>query len=620
MNGFVKAMLLLVWTCPLLAAEDGAALFAQHCAQCHDSGAARIPTRTDLAHLSRRVIIRALSGGKMKIQGAERTPAERAALAAFLSKDSEAADPTTITTFCSSKAPLDLASRHWNGWGASVTNNRFQPAESARLAAADVPKLRLKWAFGFPNETSAAVQPTVVGNWVFVASTAGRIYALDLDQGCVYWTFDADLGVRTAVTIANVTGSGADTSAIFMDTAATVYSLDAKTGQLLWKRQAGSGTAGGTGSPVVYSGRVYVPLSGGGEGDGGEGCCQAHGAVTALDARTGEVLWLSSTLDQEPQPTHKSESGAQMYGPSGASVWSSPTIDAATGRLYLGTGDGHSTPAGPTSDSILAYDLRSGERAWTHQATQHDAYNGGCDRQDKKGCPDENGPDWDFGQPPALVNLGKGKRLLVAGQKSGFVYGLDPDHGGRELWKVHVATGGVLGGVNWGVATDERNVYVAVSDHLDLVARDAKLGPTAGGLLAIRLADGKQLWRTQTSGCSEHQGFVQPSAQEGARIPMDFGCSPAQSAAVTVIPGVVFSGSLDGHLRAYAANNGRVLWDFDTARDFLTVNYLHARGGSIDVGGPAVVNATVLTTSGYSSWGGMPGNVLLAFAVPAAPH
>jgi polyvinyl alcohol dehydrogenase (cytochrome) len=304
-----------------------------------------------------------------------------------------------------------------------------------------------------------------------------------------------------------------------------------------------------------------------------------------------------------------------MYGPSGASVWSPPTIDAKTGRLYVGTGDGHSSPAGNTSDSILALDMQSGAHVWVHQATPRDAYNGGCDRKDLKGCPDENGPDWDFGEPPALVSLPHGKRLLVAGQKSGVVYAFDPDANGKEVWKLRVGTGGVLGGVNWGVATDDRNVYVAVSDHLDILERDAKLGPTAGGLVAIRLEDGKQLWRANVSGCADHQGSVRPPVPGNDAIPPDYGCSPAQSAAVTVIPGVVFSGSLDGHLRAYAANSGRVLWDFDTARDFLTVNYVEGRGGSIDVGGPAVVNGTVLTTSGYSNWGGMPGNVLLAFSV-----
>ena len=295
-------------------------------------------------------------------------------------------------------------------------------------------------------------------------------------------------------------------------------------------------------------------------------------------------------------------------------MWSAPTIDAKTNRVYVGTGDGHSDPAGSTSDSILAYDMKTGAMVWAHQATAHDAYNGGCDRPDLKGCPREAGPDFDFGEAPALVTLANGKRLLVIGQKSGIAYGFDPDDKGREVWRTRLGVGGVNGGINWGVATDENNVYVAVSDHFDLLRRDFEVNPHGGGIAALRLSDGKQLWRTNLSACDQHEGSdqLQNPINDGS-APRDFGCSPAQSAALTLIPGVVFSGCLDGHLRAYATDTGQVLWDFDTARDFYTTDYLDARGGSIDVGGPALVNGILLTTSGYARWGGMRGNVLLAF-------
>jgi polyvinyl alcohol dehydrogenase (cytochrome) len=637
-RGFAKAYLIVLGfaAAPALAAQSGAApqgasVFAEHCAQCHDSGAARIPTRAAIEALTQQQILSALESGPMRAQGAQLARPQRVAVAQFLSRRGSGAAlaAPAQAAFCKAPAPpLDLSAHSWNGWGAAVTNERLQSRAAAGLSPADVPRLELRWAFGFPGDTSAAVQPTVVGRWVFVGSTSGRIYALDLQQGCIYWTFDAATQVRSAISVMRLGDADDGYAVFFSDRGAHVYSLDAQTGKLRWMRQVGDETAGDTGSLTLYDGRLYVPLTGGNEGAGGpaDGCCKSHGEVVALDARSGQVIWQASTLMAPPQPTRLNAAGKQLYGPSGASVWSAPTIDAQTHLLYVATSDGHSDPSGPTSDAIIAYDLGSGRKVWVHQATPHDSYTGGCDRPDLVGCPYENGPDSDFGEPPALVSLGHGQRLLVIGQKSGVVYGFDPDHQGREVWRVKLGTGGVLGGINWGVASDGRNAYVAVSDHLDYVERDARLNPHAGGLAAIRLTDGKILWRTNVSGCADHEGSLQlehppadsPDYQHSSTdAPPDFGCSPAQSAAVSVIPGVVFSGSEDGHLRAYATDTGRVIWDFDTARDFETVNYVEAHGGSIDAGGPAIVDGIVLTTSGYAQWGEMHGNVLLAFSSAA---
>lgn len=628
MGAVSKLLLGLLIAAPALAANgstpEGPALYRQHCAQCHDHGVGRAPPRSTLEMLSQQQILRTLESGVMRDMGARRTPQERLALAQYLAQgheghESAASGPPASATLCRfAPPPVDLADRRWTGWGPSPTNERFQPAAQAGLAPDQVRRLKLRWAFGFPGEASAAAQPTVVGHWVFVGSTSGRVYALDLRRGCIYWTFDADQQVRGAISVMPL-GAG-NAAVLFADSGADVYSLDAKTGHLRWKRTlTEDGTrVGNTGSVTLYQDRLYVPLLGGGEGVGeanSTGCCKAHGALAALDAASGRVLWQSSVLLEQPHVVGHNSSGGALYGPSGANVWSAPTIDASAHRVYVATGDGHSNHAGDSSDSIVAFDMESGRIDWVHQATFQDAYTGGCDRPDLVGCPYDNGPDFDFGEAPALVSLGGGKRLLVIGQKSGLVYGFDPDARGRELWRTRVGTGSVLGGIGWGVATDGRNAYVAVSDHIDIIERDAKLNPHAGGLVALRLSDGKQLWRTNVSGCDEHEGTLTLERGIDRVAPPDFGCSPAQSAAVTVIPGVVFSGSQDGHLRAYASESGRVLWDFDTARDFDTVNYLRAHGGSIDVGGPAVVDGMVLTESGYTEWGELPGNVLLAFSV-----
>jgi polyvinyl alcohol dehydrogenase (cytochrome) len=602
------------------SARNGAMLYQQYCAQCHDSGSARIPPRSTLQQLSRTQILSALDSGPMRAQGAQRTAAERGAIATFLARSgaAPAAPELPAAAACQGDRPAMDTAVQWSSWGADLANSRFQSSERAGLTAAQVPRLRLRWAFGFPGASSASVQPTIVGRWVFLGSTAGRVYALDLMRGCVYWSFDAGQAVRSAIVIAPESQGSQESAAYFTDRSANVYSLDARTGALRWKQHIGAGASAANGSPAYYAGRLYVPLTGNEEGAGGSPkyqCCRSHGSVVALDGRSGGIVWDASTLHEAPHPTRTNAAGTQLYGPSGAGVWSAPTIDAQTQRLYVATGDSYSDPAGDTSDAVLAFDLNTGRMLWAHQATSMDAYNSGCDLADKTGCPQENGPDFDFGQPPLLVSLPGGQRMLVVGQKSGIVYALDPDHGGRELWRRRVGIGGVLGGINWGSASDGTNAYVAVADRLDPVQRDAKLNSQAGGLAAIRLRDGKLLGRTRVSGCAEHQGSLQrlhPPAP--GQAPPDFGCSPAQSAPVSVIPGVVFSGSEDGYLRAYDSTDGRVIWQFDTARDFETVDFVEAHGGSIDAGGPAVGGGFVLTTSGYSKWGEMRGNVLLAFS------
>jgi polyvinyl alcohol dehydrogenase (cytochrome) len=327
-----------------------------------------------------------------------------------------------------------------------------------------------------------------------------------------------------------------------------------------------------------------------------------------LEAATGKKIWQTFTISEAPKPTKKTAVGTQLQGPSGAGIWATPTIDEQLGVLYVATGDNYSDPATTTSDAVLAMDLKTGAILWSRQMTPNDAFNTGCTTPQRTNCPEANGPDFDFGQPPILVRLGADKRALVIGQKSGMVHALDPDQKGAILWQTRAGQGTALGGSQWGSASDGEKVYVAISD----VGLGGKPDPTVpqgfrlvldpqkgGGLHALDLKTGKIVWTAKPSPCAAGRTD----------------CSPAQSAAVTAVPGVVFSGSFDGHLRAYSAATGEVLWDVDTAREFATVNGKPARGGSMDVAGPAVVNGTLFVNSGYGQWGGMPGNVLLAFSV-----
>lgn len=388
-----------------------------------------------------------------------------------------------------------------------------------------------------------------------------------------------------------------------------MYALDADNGQVIWKvKQPQHPASIITATPRFYGGVIYQPISSFEEAlalKPGYQCCTFRGSVIALDAATGKTIWQSFTIAQQPAPSRKGPTGVQQYGPSGAAVWSSPTIDPKAGALYVATGDNYSDPPTKTSDAVVAIDLKTGKLLWSQQLTGGDTFNDSCSTPRRANCPSTAGPDADFGQPPILVSLDGGKRELVVAQKSGMAYALDPDQQGKVLWQTQVGVGGPFGGSQWGSAAGERNVYVAISDQKVRAVGGFRfvLDPSeGGGLVALDLATGKVVWKA-------------PPAAPAACSPTSTNCSPAQSAAVTVIPGVVFSGSVDGHLRAYATQTGAAIWDVNTAHAYRAVNGGSAHGGSMDAAGPAVVNGMVFANSGYGQWGGMPGNVLLAFSV-----
>jgi polyvinyl alcohol dehydrogenase (cytochrome) len=399
---------------------------------------------------------------------------------------------------------------------------------------------------------------------------------------------------------------GSISAAFFGDARGNAYALDAATGRLLWKTRVESFPAARiTGSPVFHNGRLYVPVASSEEGSGSlpdYECCRFRGSIVALDGATGTVVWKTYTIVEEPRPTRKNRVGTQLWGPSGAPIWSSPAVDPKRNALYVTTGDNYSDPVTGTSDAFIAMDLDSGKILWVRQTTAGDAYVSACRLPDKTNCPEAKGPDFDFAASPILVSLSDGRRALIAGQKSGVVHALDPDRNGEVLWQVRLSEGGTMGGVQWGSAVDDRHVYVALSDlgrvmltYSQFTDADPKRG---GGMFALRLESGERVWHTPPVPCG-------PRAR----------CSPAQSAAVSALPGVAFSGSYDGHLRAYSTSDGRVLWDFDTVQTYETVNGVPAHGGSLDGPGAAIGGGMLYAISGYTVGGGMSGNVLLAFSV-----
>jgi polyvinyl alcohol dehydrogenase (cytochrome) len=403
------------------------------------------------------------------------------------------------------------------------------------------------------------------------------------------------MGVRNAVSIGSLPGGRY--VAYFGDLSAVVHAVDASTGKLLWKTHVEDHPiARITGSTVVYEGRLYVPVSSIEEASAMSAtyeCCKFRGSVVALDASTGKQIWKSYSVTDPARPTKTTKSGVQQYGPAGAAIWGAPTIDAKRKLVYAATGNSYTDVDINTSNAILAIDLETGRLKWARQVLAKDNFVMGC-RPGKEGCPAEMGPDLDFGSSPVLRTLPDGKQVILAGQKSSILYGLDPDQQGKVLWQIKLGRGGALGGIEWGFAADPSNAYVAVADRFTG-------GDTSGGLHAIRLETGEKLWSNVPGKLT-----CEPRAK---------GCSNAKSAAISVIPGAVFSGSVDGHFRAYSTQNGEIIWDFNTAQPFPTVNGIEAAGGSIDAGGPTIANGMVFTNSGYGLWSGLPGNVLLAFSV-----
>ncbi len=575
-------------------APPGAALYNAKCAACHDNSTeVRIPKRTEIATRTPESVFTTLASGAMVTQAAGLTESERRAIAKFVTGKDFSSAPATLTGQCTTPAKaLTISSTDWNGWGVDSDNSRFQPKSG--LSAADIPKLKLKWAFGFPGDRQAFSQPAIVGGRLFVGSAGGPVYSLDAASGCTYWSFKAAAGVRTAILIAKAK-TGGKYVAYFGDLGANIYALDAESGRLLWQKKLDDHpSARITGSPVLNSGRLYVPVSSLEEGSAARQqyeCCTFRGSLVALDAATGNQIWKTYAIADAPKPYKKSKVDTQLYGPAGAAIWSAPTADAKRKLIYAATGDSYTDVDVDTDDAILAFSMDSGKIVWKSQVLEHDDFIVGC--PNAPNCPVANGPDYDFGTSPILRSLGHGKQILVIGQKSGIVWGLDPDKQGKVLWQTKIGAGGALGGVEWGHAADEQNTYAAVSD---------KTARTGGmpGLYALKIATGEKIWGTPGPAVT----CATPTA-----------CVPAQSAAVSVMSGAVFSGAINGHFRAYSTKTGEIIWDFDTARAFDTVNNVPAKGGSIDGPGPAIANGMVYTNSGYGAFGGSAGNVLLAFSV-----
>lgn len=579
----------------------GAEVFKERCAMCHEHPEGRTPSRAFLRQTrSPEFILSALTTGVMRENAEGLSLEDKRAVATYLigfPPGSSASIDPNANRCKTPPAPLAFGKSDWNGWsGSGVTNARFQRSPS--FSVKDLPRLKLKWAFAYPG--GVANEPTVVGGRLYVSSMTGTLFALDAKTGCTHWSINLGVPARAMVSVGKLPSGKA---AVFAtDWHGHAYALDADTGAQIWKATVDDHRAVRlTGSPMLYEGRLYIPVSSGEEAvapDPRYRCCSFRGSLAALDAASGKLLWKTYTIDEAPKPL---EDG-HRFGPSGAAVWMAPTIDVRRRLIYIGTGDDYSNPVTKSSDAIIAIDMDSGAKRWTTQVIPGDTFQLGCEDKDKRhvNCPTGKiGPDYDFGSSALLVKASDGKDVLVATSKSSVVFGLNPDSG-KILWDKRLGRGGELGGVEWGASTDGRVIYAPVGD----TSRDPSAAEIATGFaprpgVHAITADGQILWYApapQKPNCS----------WEGP-------CRNAFTGASALMPGAVFAGSWDGHERAFSTADGKVIWDFDTGRTFDAVNGAKASGGTIDHGSQVIAGGMLYVNSGGRQ--GHPGNALLAFSV-----
>jgi polyvinyl alcohol dehydrogenase (cytochrome) len=608
----------------------GKAVFENRCKSCHEPAVGRAPGRADLANRPAADIVTALTSGIMKPMAAGLSQADISAVAAYLTAaPAETAGggiekrpvrapmgPVGKDPMCMVNEPIKSGPSDWATMGVDTDSTRFQ--RHPGLTAADLPRLKVKWSFAM----AGGGQPIVVGDWLFTTNRSGAFYALDTKTGCVHWTVSGVVSRTTpAVLRSTRSPSGWITYVSVADRSVRAY--DAQTGKELWRSPVLETHPSSvmTGSPVAWGDQLFVPLSSIEEASSMSkdyACCTFRGSLVALNAKTGAKQWQTFVIPEIAHPIdRKNASGKQLLGPAGAAIWSAPTVDPNRGLVYVVTGDSYTDVETKGDDAVFAMEMKSGKIRWQHQVTEKDNFVMGCGPTSKTGnCPSPTGPDYDFGATPILMKTTGGKSVLMAGQKSGIVYGFNPDNG-RLIWKTQVGVGSALGGVEWGIGADAKQLYVPIADLGGLFAEarnapDLMPGVTGAkpGISALDPATGKIRWFTPAPRAACHYAIDKDKPST---------CIRAQSAAPGVIPGLVFSGTLDGWFRAYDAATGKIAWEYSTtAQTYDTVNGIKGQpGGAIDGMGPTIAGGMVFVMSGFngaSRVGSNGVNVLLAFS------
>jgi polyvinyl alcohol dehydrogenase (cytochrome) len=590
--------------------KPGAPVYREHCSQCHEGQAQKAPTKTFLSMMSPEAIYDALAIGIMRPMAVRLDDAQKHHVAEYLSGSPVGAPKTPIAPLCTGAAAnFDRARVPTTvGWGQTPDNVHFVPADTAKLAVSDVPRLKLKWAVAFPNTMRVRSRPTFAYGALYTGSQDGTVYALDARTGCIRWTFKTSAEVRTPVMVQSSAETGGQAPlAFFGDLIGRVYAVDAFTGKEVWRVKADEHpSATITASPVYHAGRLYVPVSSLEEAmaDPKYPCCTFRGSMVAYEARTGKQLWKTYTIKDKPRQVGKSKIGTPVWSPSGAAIWNTPTLDPKRGVLYIGTGNNYTGPADENSNAVMAFDLKTGKIRWSWQVVPGDAWNVGC-MIGLDTCPEPAGPDFDIGSGTMLATLPDGTDRIFVGLKSGQALALDPDAPLQGMvWTNRVGRGSIQGGIQFGMTYDGRRLYVPIADMKNSMdksseEREREAGPLRPGLYALNPATGELLWKNTPDDVCYGREY----------------CDPGILASIVGIPGAIFAGHMDGRIRAYDTETGQVLWNFDTSQPLPTLSGKAGIGGSVGGGGPVVHDGMVYVNSGYGLYFHMPGNVLAAFSV-----
>lgn len=606
------------------SAHPGEAVYKQSCAACHDNTeTTRAPSRENLKAMSFQLVNYALTQGKMKDIGAGLSAEQRAQVVSFVTgRDTTKTVDWAPGMMCTgARAAVDLegpdaaTSTHY---GFDRNNTRKLTAKQAGLTTAQMGNLELAWSIAFPDASVMRSQGAVVGkNLFYPATDAGKVYAFDLSdpaKPCVQWVYAApgDAPLRTSIAY-GVLGDGTPLL-VFAGIDSTVHAVDPRTGKALWTKPVGSYSYSMTsGTPTILKDRVIVPVSQfeiSFAADNKHECCTNHGYVLSLDPKTGAQQWRYDTME-EAKPIRDRGDGKQLLGPSGAPIWNSPVVDEKRGLVYFGTGESNSPPAVKNTNALIAIDLKTGKEKWSFHATKDDIYNSGCglnpaaDRYNCTKSPETVFRDVDFGASLILGKHKDGKELVYAGQKSGSVWALEPDTG-KVVWRTALGTGGALGGVHWGIAYDNDTVYAPITNVGRPIPGEWDGDPSIKpGLYALDAKTGKIKWQ------------FNPEAPAGTPAP-----APGTrggwrgnvfSTAPTLIDGTVVTAALNGQIYVNDAKTGKLLWTYETAKEFDGINGVKGKGGAIDSNSITAANGLLLVNSGYGMFGQTPGNMLLAF-------
>lgn len=591
-------------------AMPGRPIYEAVCASCHEGAMPRAPHRDMLGLMTPEVILQSLETGIMREEAAGLSAEERILVTEYIAGAKMGELAAADLPACNEELPpLDFGDGPaFVNWGIQPTNSRYIEDAAAKLAPEQLASLKPRWAVRFPGANRARSQPNFAAGALFTGSHNGKVYALDMETGCVRWSYQASAEVRTGIVIGGLGASSATQTAdsqapffaaFFGDVLGNVYALDAATGAEVWRDRADDHpNATITGTPSLHEGRLYVPVSSLEVAlpvDPYYECCTFRGSVVAYAAASGQRVWKTYTIGQPATVQSQNRAGANMRGPSGAVIWNSPAIDAKRRQLYVGTGENMSSPATLTSDAIFAMSLDDGAVNWVHQATANDVWNSACDTENDHSCPPEGGPDFDFGAAIMLLTTSEGRDLVIGGQKSGFVHALDPDDGSL-VWTTRVGRGGVQGGVHFGMAAAGDRLFVPISDMAD--GREYE-HPAKPGLHALDIRTGELLWYAPNQDNCAGRTY----------------CYPGISQAVTAAGQLVYAGAMDGMLRAHDMATGKVLWEIDSTAQFTTVTGDATNGGAFGgAAGPIVHQGNLVLASGYGLYNHMPGNLLLVLA------